>query len=165
MTPIIQSIQEVAEILKDAVAKVFETMFEMELLQIDHSNVCDDGELLIIASVGLVGSLNGLVQLRINTSFALTLASQMLALHGADAAPDELIDDVIGEISNVIVGSLQSHLCDSGVISKMTVPTVVRGHGLSKGSSDSSQNLTFVMAWNHELILVELILQPSHLKG
>jgi len=48
-----------------------------------------------------------------------------------DQLDDEMVNDVVGEISNMVVGSVKSHLCDQGAPCVLTIPSVIRGKDLS----------------------------------
>ena len=43
----------------------------------------------------------------------------------------ESLNDTIGEITNMTVGTFKNRLADLGYPCKLTVPTIVRGRGLS----------------------------------
>ena len=48
-----------------------------------------------------------------------------------DAAGDEVINDAIGELTNMTVGTFKNGLCDAGHPCKLTIPSILRGTNFS----------------------------------
>jgi chemotaxis protein CheX len=48
-----------------------------------------------------------------------------------DMAGDEVINDAIGELTNMTVGSFKNALCDAGYPCKLTIPSILRGTNFS----------------------------------
>jgi chemotaxis protein CheX len=86
----------------------------------------------IVGSVGFVGELNGLVYLHFDAAFARLCSCQMLGLSEVelDAAGPEVINDAIGELTNMTVGAFKNGLCDLGFPCKLTIPSILRGTGI-----------------------------------
>ncbi len=87
----------------------------------------------ILASVGFLGAIDGLIYLCVSEEFGRTLSGQMLGMSAAeiDAAGQDVVNDAIGEITNMTVGGFKNTLCDMGFPCKLTVPAIVRGNNLS----------------------------------
>jgi chemotaxis protein CheX len=47
-----------------------------------------------------------------------------------DAAGPEVINDAIGELTNMTVGAFKNGLCDLGFPCKLTIPSILRGTGI-----------------------------------
>ena len=157
-----QLIDEVGDLLKSSVSEVFSTVFNMDAHPVPLCEIRESNDMLIAGSVGFIGDVNGVVYIYLKTSFARSLASQMLGMPEAEIDGDELISDVIGELSNMIVGSTKSRLCDSGAACKLTIPSIVRGQNLSAKPVGLSEGLLMSIACDDELILLELIMKPSN---
>jgi chemotaxis protein CheX len=157
-----QLIEEVGDLLKSSVSEVFTTVFNINAHPVPFCEIRKSDEMLIAGSVGFVGDVNGVVYIYLKASFARKLASQMLGMPEAELDGDELIGDVIGELSNMIVGSTKSRLCDSGASCKLTVPSIVRGQNLSAQPVRLSEGLSMSIACNDDLLLLELIIKPSN---
>ena len=69
---------------------------------------------MVAGSVGFIGEANGVVYVYSKATFARTLASRMLRMAEAELEANEMVDDVIGELTNMIVGSIKSRLCEAG---------------------------------------------------
>jgi CheY-specific phosphatase CheX len=128
------------ELSSEAVTNVFSTMLAMELEPLNR--LPDDPQLQgdkVVGSIGLGGEAAGVVYLHLTEPLARTVTSTMLGCDEADAGAAE-INDVIGELCNMVGGSLKSRLCDAGFDCQLSLPSVLRGRdfqvqtpGLSAG--------------------------------
>jgi len=87
----------------------------------------------ILASVGFVGEANGLVYLRLDEAFGRELTGLILGMSPAEIEMSgvEVVNDAIGEVTNMTVGGFKNALCDLGYPCKLTLPNIVRGRQLS----------------------------------
>jgi len=63
---------------------------------------------------------------------------------------------VIGEVSNMVVGSVKSVLCDTGFPCNLTIPSIMRGQGFSIGVLRSSDRRLLTFNYREEYIHAEL---------
>jgi chemotaxis protein CheX len=87
----------------------------------------------IVGAVGFVGSVNGLLYLYLDLPFARLCTGHMLGMtdRELEEAGDEVINDAIGEITNMTVGSFKNGLCDAGFPCTLTIPSILRGSSFS----------------------------------
>ncbi len=87
----------------------------------------------IVGSVGFIGSVNGLLYLYLDLPFARVCTGHMLGMTDGELeeAGDEVINDAIGEITNMTVGSFKNGLCDAGFPCTLTIPSILRGSSFS----------------------------------
>jgi len=88
---------------------------------------------VVVGSVGFLGDINGMIYLyfddalaRISTCHLLGMSAMELENEG-----DGAINDAIGEITNMTVGSFKNSLCDAGYPCKLTIPSILRGQNFS----------------------------------
>jgi chemotaxis protein CheX len=88
------------------------------------------GEPWVVGTVGFVGDINGLIYLYFDPVLATSCTGHMLGMAAPDvaAAGDEVVNDAIGELTNMVVGGFKNRLCDVGLPCKLTVPSILRGH-------------------------------------
>lgn len=114
----------------------------------------------IVGAVGFVGSINGLLYLHLDLPFARICTAHMLGMSDSelDEAGDEVLNDAIGEITNMTVGSFKNGLCDAGFPCTLTIPSILRGSSFSIEpiSSVVRQTYTFHCA-NHRVVADILI--------
>jgi chemotaxis protein CheX len=120
-----------------AVGDVFKTMLGREPTYTAHtaggahapppSIECNRPQ--VVGTVGFVGDINGLIYLHLDLAFARVCTCHLLGMTGAelDDAGDDVINDAIGEITNMTVGSFKNGLCDCGYPCRLTIPSIVRG--------------------------------------
>jgi len=129
--------QVVREAVVRAVQGVFRTMIGKEavLVSVDSTPTePDPGQpAQILGSVGFVGEANGLVYLRLDEAFAGELTGLILGMSPAEVEMSgvEVVNDAIGEVTNMTVGGFKNALCDLGHPCKLTLPTIVRGRQIS----------------------------------
>lgn len=87
----------------------------------------------VVGTVGFIGEANGLIYLHLDLAFAKVCTCHMLGMTEAelDEAGDEVINDAIGELTNMTVGSFKNGLCDVGHPCKLTIPSILRGTNFS----------------------------------
>lgn len=152
-------IDEIKDLLQRSVSDVIDTMFGMTAVPGEVQDFRGCNETLVAGSVGFIGDVNGMVYIYVRASFARVLASRMLGLTEADIDGDEMVNDVIGELSNMIVGSVKSRLCDSGAPCVLTIPSIVRGQNLRLEPAGPSDSRVFTMLCDTEAMFVEVIMK------
>ena len=99
----------------------------------------------VLGSVGFVGDAAGLVYLCLDEDFARYLTGAMLGMSPAEVEMNgvEVVNDAIGEITNMAVGGFKNALCDLGHPCKLTLPTIVRGRNISVAAIKSATRHVF----------------------
>lgn len=100
----------------------------------------------VFGSVGFVGEINGLVYLCIPDEFARNAACNLLGMSPAEVGLQgaAVVNDVIGEITNMTVGGFKNTLADVGFPCRLTVPTIIRGDNLSVAAIKSATRHVFL---------------------
>jgi chemotaxis protein CheX len=81
----------------------------------------------VTGTVGMAGeTITGLVYLHLPVPLAAKSAASMLGLSPEDLGEAE-VNDVIGEVTNMVAGGLKSWLCDAGAKCALTTPAIIRG--------------------------------------
>jgi CheY-specific phosphatase CheX len=145
----------VGDLLTQSVLETFETMLSMPLEKDASAISLDDGYL--VGTVKFTGQTNGKVTLAFSPHFSMVLAAHLLETNLGDELAPEAINDVIGEIANVITGNLQSRLSDAGMPSEVSLPEVRFQSSLSKeGIADQ-----FYFRHGLHTLIVQLTIDPS----
>ena len=80
----------------------------------------------LTAIISLAGSPSGVFKISCNSASAADLAMRML---GSDVPEsEENAKDALGEVCNMIAGSIKSRLARSEDLCKISVPTIISGH-------------------------------------
>jgi chemotaxis protein CheX len=87
----------------------------------------------VVGTVGFIGNINGLIYLHLDLGFARLCTCHLLGMTEAelDEAGDEVINDAIGELTNMTVGGFKNGLCDAGFPCMLTIPSILRGSNFS----------------------------------
>ena len=95
--------------------------------------VPEGGRPQVVGTVGFIGEVNGLIYIYLDLEFARLATCHLLGMTGAelDAAGDEVINDAIGELTNMSVGGFKNSLCDAGHPCRLTIPSILRGSNFS----------------------------------
>lgn len=86
----------------------------------------------LLATVHFTGKGTGIVQLRLALPEAKRIACAAIGVAPSDLTNSGDIEDVIGELANIIGGKLESNLCDSGITCKLSLPQVCRATSFQK---------------------------------
>ena len=105
---------------------VFTTMLSLNAVPASGDGVPQFEE-RITGCVAFAGEhVNGAVYLHLGAPFACQAAGAMLGLSPADLGEAE-VNDVVGEVTNMLTGGLKSWLCDSGADCAVSTPAIIRG--------------------------------------
>jgi chemotaxis protein CheX len=117
----------------------------------------------IVGTVGFIGDANGLIYLYLEEAFANQCTADMLGLDlkelaevGADG-----VNDAIGELTNMVVGSFKNGLCDSGYPCKLTIPSILRGSNFSVEPISSAQRYVYCFECRGHRIVADILLKSE----
>lgn len=112
--------------LSRAVLKAFQTMLNiplearragaMEPIETEH----------ILTEVAFAGKATGHASLRLTSASANYAAGKLLGMTVEEVEASGVLDDAIGELTNIVVGNFKSNLCDAGLNCKLSPPKISR---------------------------------------
>ena len=107
---------------------VFKTMLSMQLAPEDPPNrpSVTTGQ-HIVGTVGFGGAVMGNVNIFVSREFAREMTAAMLGMPVEEARSDEEVNDLIGEVCNMVGGDLKSRLCDAGFTCSLSIPSITFG--------------------------------------
>jgi chemotaxis protein CheX len=144
-----------------SVEGVFDTMLSMEasVSQADGSPGLS-GE-RIVGTVSFAGQVMGNISLQIGIPFARRVAAAMLGMEDTEIESQEEVNDVIGELSNMIGGDLKSRLCDAGLPCQLSIPSITSGSDFKIESRGWVRSERFVCANQGQSAIVEVFIKPA----
>lgn len=127
-----------------AVQEVFKTMLSMQAIPAEGPEISTangqpwehpvkiNGQ-QVVGTVGFIGDISGLIYLYMGAEFAMDLAGHILGMTRAEIeeAGDEVVNDAVGELTNMTVGTFKNQLSDQGYPCKLTIPSILRGSNFS----------------------------------
>lgn len=121
----------------DAAKEVFETMIFMEIEPSAETGAL--GSPGIIGTITFKGSLEGCLSFTASMECAETIARNMLAIDGESPLSREETCDAIGEVVNMVMGSVKSRLQETYHDIEVSIPSVVTGCELDNMGGEKSQ--------------------------
>ena len=105
---------------------VFDTMLSIKATSVQGAGMPHFQE-RVTGNVAFAGEhINGAVYLHLSAAFAGRVAAAMLGLAPEDLGEAE-VNDVVGEVTNMLTGGLKSWLCDAGTDCAVSTPAIIRG--------------------------------------
>lgn len=119
---------QISEYLSRHLGDVFEMMLSMKAVSAPANEAHHLHGERVTGTVGLAGdAVTGSVYLHISSAFSLQATAAMLGMPAEEITGTTEINDVVGEVTNMLAGGLKSWLCDSGSSCALTTPAVIRG--------------------------------------
>jgi CheY-specific phosphatase CheX len=158
-TPKLVPFDVVCSWVENGISEVFSTMFTSEICAIDAPEVVDISPNLVVGAIAIAGEANGTMLVYVGDSFARRLTSRVLELPIEAIEDESMVNDVIGELANMVVGAVKSRLTDQGVSCAITIPSIVRGAGaLSIEPVGAVERRSLGFKSGEDQILVELMM-------
>lgn len=159
MSQVIQ-IPSICEFMNRHLVDVFETMLSMKAIPASSEDLplFDDR---VTGSVAFAGDrINGAVYLHMGTQYAGQVAGAMLGLPAEELGEPE-VNDVVGEVANMLTGGLKSWLCDSGAECAVSTPAIIRGSSFVIEPVPDVEREWLVFDCNENRIAVEIHVKVS----
>lgn len=147
--------QDWKALIADAAREVFGLMVGGDITASDGSGEQTGG---LTAMLGLAGAPCGVFRVRCSWAVASAIAGRMLGTAASDLPPDQVCD-ALGEICNMVAGSMKGRLADHGAACMMSVPSVVRGVDYEVRCLACEPSHSIVMEFDGQPVLFHLNLQ------
>ncbi len=109
----------------------------------------------VVGTVGFIGDISGLIYLYLDAPFANEIASHMLGMSPEEIieAGDEVVNDAVGELTNMTVGTFKNQLADKGFPCRLTIPSILRGSNFSiEPISSATRRIYRFKVGDHNLV-------------
>lgn len=126
--------------LLEGAKEVFETMVFMDLEEAPEPSLQIEGE-SILGSITFSNAIEGCLTIRCDMSCARVVAANMLGLDASEEIADEEVCDAIGEITNMVMGSVKSRAATETGELQVSIPTVVRGQDLANSLGEGASSV------------------------
>ncbi len=153
--------EELAKYVVDATKGVFNTMAMMDpKAEYPLREPINRFKCSITGMVGFAGTYSGVISVHCPVGLALKITSNMLGM-ACDEVNDDL-NDAIGEIANMLGGSVKQVLSKGGMDVKLSIPTVISGEDYTVNSLSDSDCVVIPFNNEGEKFLVGLVLKKDH---
>ena len=72
-----------------------------------------------------------------------------------------MVNDAVGELTNMLAGMIKSRLCDKGVTCVISIPAVVRGQSFRIDSVSSTEKHTVFFKYGKYIAMAEIMVKPA----
>lgn len=152
--------EQLARYITDSTREVFSTMVMMDPSDdLPLSEPINRFKCSITGMVGFAGTYSGVISIHCPVSLALKITSSMLGME-CDEVNDDL-NDAIGEIANMLGGSVKLVLSKGGLDVKLSIPTVISGEDYTVNSLSDIDCVVIPFNLDGEKFLVGLTLKKE----
>ncbi len=149
--------------LLEGAREVFETMVFMDLEESCEPGLQIEGDSLL-GSITFSNAIEGCLTIRCGLPCARVVAANMLGLDEdeSDDISDSEVCDAIGEITNMVMGSVKSRAAaDTGEL-QVSIPTVVRGQNLANSLGEGANKVVVKANTDEEHVIEFSFLYRKH---
>jgi len=148
-------VPNICEFMNRHLVDVFETMLSMKAVSVPGDGVPQFDE-RVTGCVAFAGEhITGAVYLHLGAPFATQVAASMLGFSPGDLGEAE-VNDVVGEVTNMLTGGLKSWLCDSGAECAVSTPAIIRGSSFAIEPVPDVEREWLVFNFDRNRIVVEI---------
>jgi len=167
---------EIRFMVEHALKDVFKTMLSIDL-ELKEFTTMKEGEnarsplskcdgALVIGNVGFVGRVSGMVYTAMTDGLARKVAMEMLGMSNSELGEEhDLVNDVIGELTNMSAGAFKNQLCDRGLACRLSIPSIIRGKYFVVEGSSAEFRQIYVFGCGEELLTFELLMKRDEEGG
>ena len=145
-----------------AIAEVFETMLSIDLKELDSGTQVEMDGNIITGNVSFTGKIMGNFNFILANKCARVLTTAMLGMEEDEIEGQEEINDVIGELSNMVGGDIKSRFCDSGFECQLTTPSIISGTNYKIQTRDFARHERYIFEHKEHKIIVEIFIKPCN---
>ena len=139
----------------DSVINVFNTMLSMDV-QVSRTILQSTLEgMRTVGAVSFAGDAMGLINIHVTAQFSRQMAAVMLDMDINDVDVESDVNDVIGELSNIIGGNLKSIFSDVGLRCELSTPSITRGSGFKIESMSMERYERYAFSYQEHVFFVE----------
>ncbi len=145
----------------DTTNDIFDTMLSMEVETVNEPLDISRENSRMVGSVGFAGDVIGCSNIHIEDTFARLIAAAMMG-EDCNELPIEDLQDMVGELGNMIGGGIKSRLCDAGLPCSLSIPTATCGSDFIFETHGWSVHETIAFRSNEHVAFVEVYVKPNH---
>ncbi len=144
-----------AQHIIDSTQEIFSSMIFLEVTPGDPFKRQDEPLTNSISGIiGLAGTMKGSLAIHLTNDAALAVTTAFLGMDVEEI--DEDVKDAIGELANMLGGSLKSVLDPSGSDIKLSMPSTVYGEEYSIDCLDEAESVAVPFSFDGHTFIVEL---------
>jgi flagellar motor switch protein FliN len=146
----------IRQTITSTLIETFDTMMSLALEAVEDNAATGLDESRMVGTIHFGGEVVGVMSFHLSESFARTVTAAMLAIEADDIKSNEEINDVIGELANIVAGNLKTEFLDAGLTCVRSTPSITSGSDFKIDPVDIAPPVNFTFREKDEYVLVEL---------
>ena len=149
-----------AQDISDSTQEIFSSMVMLDVSSGEPFKR-DDSKLInsISGIIGLAGAVKGMLAIHLPNEAAMAVTTAFLGMDVEEI--DEDVCDAIGELANMLGGSMKSILDPSGSEIQLSMPSAIHGEEYAVDCLTDSESVTVPFEFNGQTFMVELQLSQG----
>lgn len=143
--------------LLEGAKEIFETMIFIDIEESNEPEQKIQGDALL-GSITFKGDIEGCLTICCNVPCARTIAANMIGMDPSEEISEEEVCDAIGEVTNMVMGSVKSRIQDNTGELQVSIPTVVVGQKLANRLGDGTSRILLKVDTEDEYVIEFLFL-------
>jgi chemotaxis protein CheX len=153
------------DVLIAGAREVFEKMIFMQIAEFKESGSQLTGDVML-GSISFRNGMDGCMSICCTAQCARTIAINMLAMSPDDPISEDEIKDALGEVTNMVMGSVKTAVQSELQHLQVSIPVVVTGRNLQNSLGEGTQRASvFVTTENNDVIELTLLYRESRGKN
>ncbi len=111
----------------------------------------------VTGTIGLAGTRKAVLAIHFPSTVAANVTASFLGMEADEVADD--VDDAIGEVANMLGGSIKGFLDEKGSDIELSLPSIIRGSSYTLNIKGSSDRLFFAFVCDAGPFYVEFLLE------
>lgn len=154
--------EKLIELVRASVTEVFTTMLDISVQPVNGTEIRMNGDSHVVGSVGFIGSVTGVVFIYSTDAFASTMTNRLLGFEPGETVQEDMVNDAIGELTNMVVGHIKARLPEGGSACALTIPSIVRGNHLSIEPVKNSDHVLVSFQCHHgDHVVIKVLLKTQ----
>lgn len=167
---------ELEALATNAINNVFNTMLDRtavieEVIKVDEESFksgvklpVDESKPMIAGTVGFLGNLTGIMYIFMELPLAMEVTCKFLDLEPEEIGMEdhELVNDAIGELTNMIVGTFKNDLSNKGYECRMTIPSILRGSNFSIEPAEVALRRIFKFDCGGHTFVIDVLMKEEN---
>lgn len=143
--------------LLEGAKEIFETMIFIDIEESTEPEQKVEGDALL-GSITFKGDIEGCLTICCNVTCARIIAANMIGMDPSEEISEEEVCDAIGEVTNMVMGSVKSRIQDNTGELMVSIPTVVLGQKLANSLGDGTSRILLKVDTEDEYVIEFLFL-------
>ena len=149
--------------VSESVIDVFETMFSVNLEAVETVSETSLTGVRNVSSVCFAGDATGIVSIHVDNELSRRMAANMLGMEPEEIEDGSEIEDMLGELSNIVGGGLKSALTDTGLRCALSTPSFTTGSDFMIEALNLERYERFAFQAESRTLFVEMGIKISDL--